>query len=241
MDRSWLEAQLAAGRSVESLARELGRAPSTVAYWAAKHGLRSQHAERHAPRGGIEREVLAELVEQGRSTRAIAARLGCSQATVLHWLARYGLRTDRAAPVPPDARAVERRCPRHGRTQFVRYGSQDALRCERCRKDRVVARRRQVKETLVAEAGGACRLCGYDRYAGALQFHHVDPATKDFGLARHGVARSLARSREEAAKCVLLCANCHAEVEAGMVELPCAPAPGPPTTGARRDGVLDAG
>jgi hypothetical protein len=30
------------------------------------------------------------------------------------------------------------------------------------------------------------------------------------------VARSLERCREEARKCVLLCANCHAEVEGGI-------------------------
>jgi hypothetical protein len=58
-------------------------------------------------------------------------------------------------------------------------------------------------------------LCGYDRCAGALHFHHLDPAEKSFHLSMQGVARSLARAREEMAKCVLLCANCHAEVEAG--------------------------
>jgi hypothetical protein len=35
-----------------------------------------------------------------------------------------------------------------------------------------------------------------------------------------GITRSLARLRAEAAKCVLLCANCHAEVEAEGIELP---------------------
>jgi hypothetical protein len=31
-----------------------------------------------------------------------------------------------------------------------------------------------------------------------------------------GATRSLERNRREAAKCVLLCSNCHAEVEAGL-------------------------
>jgi ribosomal protein L30E len=53
----------------------------------------------------------------------------------------------------------------------------------------------------------------------ALHFHHIDPATKSFGLARRGITRSLERVRAEAAKCVLLCSNCHAEVEAGLVAL----------------------
>ena len=82
----------------------------------------------------------------------------------------------------------------------------------------------RVKEVLVEEAGGACHLCGYDRNVGALHFHHVDPDAKAFGPAQHGEARSIARSRAEAAKCVLLCANCHAEVEAGIAQLPFGPA-----------------
>jgi hypothetical protein len=67
--------------------------------------------------------------------------------------------------------------------------------------------------------GGCCRICGFEQYVGALQFHHVDPATKAFALGRRGVTRSLARAREEARKCVLLCANCHAMVEAGLLDL----------------------
>jgi hypothetical protein len=35
-----------------------------------------------------------------------------------------------------------------------------------------------------------------------------------------GITRAIAKLREEAAKCVLLCATCHAEVEAGFVSLP---------------------
>jgi hypothetical protein len=73
------------------------------------------------------------------------------------------------------------------------------------------------------EAGGKCQLCGYDRSPAALQFHHVDPSTKSFGIGVTGVTRSLARARSEAAKCVLLCATCHAEVEAGVATLPQTP------------------
>jgi hypothetical protein len=65
-------------------------------------------------------------------------------------------------------------------------------------------------------------LCGYDRSIAALHFHHIDPEQKSFGLALRGVARSLERCRAEARKCVLLCANCHAEVEAGLARLPLA-------------------
>ena len=223
MDRGWLEEQLSAGRSIESIAREVDRDPSTASYWVQKHGVQSSHAERHAARGGIERELLQELVGQGLTTREIAAQVDLSQATVRHWLREYGLRVLRARePKVQDVREVQRWCATHGVTTFVRYGPDDHLRCRLCRRQRVSDRRRRVKEILVAEAGGACNLCGYDRSIAALHFHHIDPEQKSFGLALRGVARSLERCRAEARKCVLLCANCHAEVEAGLARLPLA-------------------
>lgn len=77
-----------------------------------------------------------------------------------------------------------------------------------------------MKEILVAEAGGRCVLCGYDRYFGALRFHHVDPAEKAFSLSDKGIARSIAAARREAEKCVLVRGNCHAEVECGLASIP---------------------
>ncbi len=110
-------------------------------------------------------------------------------------------------------------CRHHGDTEFIRRRDGGSPRCLRCRSEQVTRWRRRLKATLVAEAGGACRMCGYSRSPVALQFHHVDPATKAFSLSDEGVTRSLARARAEAAKCVLLCANCHAEVEAGIATL----------------------
>jgi transposase len=210
MDPAWLAEQLAAGRSLESLARELGRSPSTVAYWANKHGLRSSHAVRHAARGGIERDALAALVEEGLSIRQIARRFGVSATTVRHWLRRHGLKTQparysrRDSAKPPE---VLRDCRRHGWVAFVRAGAEGHYRCARCNSEAVAARRRRLKEILVAEAGGGCAACGFSEYLGALQFHHRDPARKSFELSRQGITRSLARLRQEARKCVLLCAN----------------------------------
>lgn len=114
-------------------------------------------------------------------------------------------------------------------TLFVRRGS-DGFRCRLCRTGAVQRRRREIKRLLVEEAGGACVLCGYDQSLAGLHFHHVDPSEKAFALSRQGVTRSLAAARAEAAKCVLLCSNCHAEVESGTTQLPsrlllCGPQP----------------
>ena len=147
------------------------------------------------------------------SIREIAAECSLSPATVRHWLRRFGLQTQPARYAPRGSlHTLVRECRVHGWTTYRRVGS-GGYRCTKCGQARVTRRRRRVKEILVAEAGGACRLCGYDRFPGALQFHHVDPAEKRFHIAARGVTRSLAKAREEARKCVLLCANCHAEVE----------------------------
>jgi 5-methylcytosine-specific restriction endonuclease McrA len=214
----WLTAQL-----------ESGRHPSTVAYWARRYGLASAHAGRHAPRGGIARELLEELVDEGLNIRAIADRLGCSYGTVKHWLREHDLRTRRSGgggEEPSRGGAVVwRECRSHGFTEFVRRADNSGWRCLRCRAEAVTRRRQRVKQILVAEAGGRCAVCGYDRCHGALEFHHLHPKDKRFALSALSVARSIERARAEAGKCVLLCANCHSEVQAGLVAIACHPSP----------------
>jgi transposase-like protein len=229
MDRSTLAAQLASGRSIEAIAREVDRDPSTIAYWVNKHGLVSLHAEKHAARGGIPRERLEPLVEAGLSVRAIAEDLGVSYATVQHWLKKHGLETLRSrrrrlTPRPGEngPAVLDATCEVHGPTMFARR-TDGYYRCLACRAEAVVKRRRTVKQILVEEAGGACRICGYDRFPAALQFHHVNPKQKAFSLSHRGVTIALDAARAEAAKCLLLCANCHAEVEGGFAVVPIRP------------------
>jgi transposase-like protein len=229
MEAPWLAEQLEAGRSIESIAREVGLSASTVGYWVTKHGLSSRHASKHAPRGGIDRVELEAMVGLGMPIRAIADQLGVSYTTVRHWLKRQGLTTPRARRLAETAEAratgantARGYCPQHGLVTFVRRGP-DGFRCQRCRTEAVDRRRRKIKRILVAEAGGACALCGYSRTLAALHFHHIDPTQKSFTLAARGVTLSLAAARAEAAKCVLLCATCHAEVELGVKRLPFRP------------------
>jgi hypothetical protein len=225
VEREWLAERLASRQSIEAIARELACHPSTVAYWANKHSLVSTLAAKHATKGPVERGVLEQFVRERLTIEQIGARLGIGSASVRHWLRKYELKTARTHDLqrgaPPGSELI-RECGRHGWTAFVVSGNAKRLRCKRCRSEHVSARRRRVKAILVAEAGGCCQLCGYDRYPGALQFHHPDPTEKEFALATQGIARSLARARSEADKCVLLCANCHAEVEGGVANIPAA-------------------
>lgn len=169
----------------------------------------------------IDRDQLAELIARDLTVREIALEVDRSPKTVCFWLKRYGLRTRRAMDrsTPRTEREVVRVCRKHGSTRFILEG-RGYYRCCQCRQEHVVASRRNTRRRLVEEAGGRCTLCGYDRCVGALEFHHVVPSDKSFGLSWRGLTRSLAELREEAGKCVLLCSNCHVEVEAGVVRLP---------------------
>ena len=228
VEREWLEARLSEGHSIVAIARQAGRSPSTVGYWLKRHELRANGADRFGPRAALDRHQLERLVAGGASISEMALELGCTVGLVRRHLARHGLTSRQSdnrdaarGAVATGALSVALRCRHHGTTDHVLEG-RGSYRCKQCRGDRVAERRRAVKRVLVEEAGGCCVLCGYDRCEAALQFHHVDPHAKEFHLSRQGVTRSLERARAEAAKCVLLCATCHAEVEAGFSRLPLA-------------------
>lgn len=114
----------------------------------------------------------------------------------------------------------QRTCPRHGVTDFARYGkTRPRWKCKRCVGEAVTRRLQKVKSTLVEEAGGCCAVCGYNRTVVNLHFHHVDPRAKSFAISV-ATGKSLGAYREETRKCVLVCANCHGEIEAGLIESP---------------------
>lgn len=84
----------------------------------------------------------------------------------------------------------------------------------------VAKRRRKVKTMAIEYKGGKCLLCGYNNFQGALELHHIEPEKKGFGIGHKGYTRSWEKVKAELDKCVLLCANCHREVGAGIKQLP---------------------
>jgi hypothetical protein len=124
-------------------------------------------------------------------------------------------------PSRPSDTAKVRECAVHGFTIHHAYkdGEKRRYRCKRCVGEAVTRRHRALKRRLVEEFGGGCAVCGYSRCLGNLHFHHVDPSTKSFEV-QMGLGKSIAAYREEARKCALVCANCHGEIEAGLIPSP---------------------
>ncbi|MDP1709789.1 MAG: HNH endonuclease signature motif containing protein [Candidatus Komeilibacteria bacterium] len=87
-------------------------------------------------------------------------------------------------------------------------------------KKAVSKRRKKLKRLVIEYKGGKCQLCGYSRCPNAFDLHHIDEKQKDFSLSKDGLTRSWERTKKEADKCILVCANCHRELHAGLVEAP---------------------
>lgn len=226
MDKRFLEDCLRKGMSLEAIGESVERHPSTVSYWLKKYGLSAAGKKRHSPNGTVDPDRLSRLVEEGISIRQIATELDVGYSTVRYWLRRLGLETDRTVRRKDGERARRAglrrtylKCPNHGHTTFFAR-RKGGFRCAKCNSVAVSERRREVKRQLVKEAGGRCKICGFAEHPAALQFHHLDPSRKEFHLGYKGISRSIGRMRAEAEKCILLCANCHALVEAGVEKLP---------------------
>ena len=82
--------------------------------------------------------------------------------------------------------------------------------------------RKNTKQKLIEGFGGKCQICDYNKSNSALEFHHINPAEKDFSISNfigNGV-KPWNDFVNEVAKCILLCANCHREVHEGLTLIP---------------------
>lgn len=84
----------------------------------------------------------------------------------------------------------------------------------------VAKRRKKVREMAINYKGGKCMLCGYKKCLQALELHHLKSSEKDFSISDEGYTRSWEKIRKEIEKCILICANCHRELHAGIKQLP---------------------
>ena len=100
-------------------------------------------------------------------------------------------------------------CNECGETNPKNFYGNQKINCKKCHSKKTHNRLKETKRRGVEYLGGCCKKCGYDKYLGALQFHHRDPSQKDPSLFNTWL--SFDKLKEELDKCDLLCANCHAE------------------------------
>lgn len=73
-----------------------------------------------------------------------------------------------------------------------------------------------IKETIRELKRDGCVLCGYNKCINALEFHHTEKNKEGIVSKMKSVVSVL----REAAKCIVVCANCHREIHSGSLEVP---------------------
>ena len=64
----------------------------------------------------------------------------------------------------------------------------------------------------IAQRGSKCEICGYEKCIGALHFHHILNNKTVYPATLTKKAKLSPAEQEELDSCVLVCANCHAEL-----------------------------
>lgn len=173
-------------------------------------------------------KVLKELIGKNMSTHEISKVLSKSQTTVAYWVKKYKLSTNHKSfkQIGQKDYGDSRTCPRCQKSRdindfYQRRGKPNSSTyCKECTNSQTLDRVRELKKKCVEYKGGQCVTCGYDKCIGALEFHHLDPISKDFTIAH---LRSYSFSKKvttELDKCILVCANCHREIHSGLLVVP---------------------
>ena len=100
-------------------------------------------------------------------------------------------------------------CKDCGETSPDKFYNNQKIHCKKCHSKKTHQRRITMKLQGIDYLGGKCQHCGYNKYYGALQFHHIDPSTKD--VENFSKWKNFENLKKELDKCMLLCANCHVE------------------------------
>lgn len=169
-------------------------------------------------------DYLKKLLTKGLSVRQISNQSGKSFSTVKYWLNKYELKTnfEKFNRKEPIVYGKFRYCPRCKQDcETINFYNRKGIPfastyCKKCAGNQALIRTQNFKLKCVEYKGGKCVICGYNKYIGALEFHHLDRTTKDFSIGKMR-GRSFDKIKIELDKCELLCANCHREVEAGAV------------------------
>ena len=167
----------------------------------------------------MEREILENYLNGGLSTNDIVKITNKSQTTIVYWMKKHGLKSnfinfkDQGVKDYGEYRFCPR-CKKECKTSdfYNRRGkANSSVYCKSCTSDQTLERMRALKLQMVEYKGGSCVKCGYNRYLGALEFHHLNPDEKDFNPSQLKRYKFDDNVKSELDKCILVCSNCHRE------------------------------
>jgi hypothetical protein len=152
----------------------------------------------------MEKAILQSFIDRKLSLRRIAAEVGKGVTTIRYWARKYNLTPVR---VHTGDAIICKLCNR-----VYNYDRDRGHTWDTCNSCWQAKRRREQMQKAVAYKGGKCISCDYHKSIRAMDFHHRDPATKEFEISAYVGKISWEDLVQELDKCDLLCANCHREI-----------------------------
>lgn len=173
----------------------------------------------------MEKVFLEKCVDGNLSLYDISVLTNKSPTTVRYWLVKFRLKTKYLSF--KDKGIIEygshKHCKRCDNDKTIsefyqRRGKEGgSVYCKLCTNNQTLERQRLLKIQLVNLKGGCCERCGYNKYIGALEFHHLDPTKKDFTIAHLKLTTLNNKIKQELDKCILVCSNCHREIHGNII------------------------
>lgn len=178
-------------------------------------------------------DLIVSLRKEGKAYDQIREATGCAKGTISKYCMEYGVsenptKVDQLTPELLET--IQNRYNEIGNIKTV--AKEFHISATRLRKAGIQVNKpnkdystitpqascaRKAKLKAIEYKGGKCCICGYDKCARSLTFHHLDPTKKDFGIS--GSTKSFEKLKPELDKCILVCANCHGEIHEGLIDL----------------------
>lgn len=165
----------------------------------------------------MNKDILEEQIQLNKSIRQIAISLETSPTNIRYWLKKYDLKTNK------NISTFTKICPCCKQEKlldqfYTRRENKTSSYCKECTNTQTIKRQQNLKQQALNYKGNKCISCGYNKYPGALEFHHLDPKEKDFSLSHVKLYKFTDKIKEELDKCILLCSNCHREIHANLIK-----------------------
>ena len=175
----------------------------------------------------MDKEFLKECIDKSMSIKQIGNKSNKSSTTIRYWLNKFKLKTKNKSfkQIGVVDYCGDKYCPRCKETKkidhfYKRRGKEGgSVYCKKCTSEQVLERQRGLKQMAIEYKGGSCQECGYDKCNSALEFHHLNPKEKDFNICSIKGCEFNDKIKKELDKCILVCANCHREIHAGLIVL----------------------
>lgn len=162
---------------------------------------------------------LEESKKSKRITWKCECDCGCGTTKSLRWDALIQVKIGGCKNMTS---STEHICPKCNKKFFTKKNATTRKFCYDCMPEighSGAQYRKFYKQWGVEYKGNKCQCCGYNNCLDALEFHHLNPNEKDFNISDRDLTYDWEKIKNELDKCILVCANCHREIHAGIKQI----------------------